>query len=104
MSARLLTYNGETLCIRGWAVKLNVNETSFKSRLDDGWSIEKAITTPFRGYKGSWEKRIDRAVENCQDMMMFRGYFKKENRIKAYKQLKKDYEYFKQQDQMRIAV
>ncbi len=43
------THNGESHNLRGWALKLGVSRSTLTSRIDRGWSIEKAITTPRRG-------------------------------------------------------
>ena len=41
-----LTYNGETLCIAEWAERIGVSQYTIHRRLDSGWSIERALTTP----------------------------------------------------------
>jgi len=43
---RLLTYNGETLCLQDWCERLRVNRGTVHSRLRLGWSIEDALTRP----------------------------------------------------------
>lgn len=48
---RLLTYNGETHTIAEWSDILNVGGKTLYSRLQKGWSVEKTLTTPFRGKK-----------------------------------------------------
>ena len=42
---RLVSYNGDTLTVSQWAIKLKINYGSLLSRLDRGWSIERALTT-----------------------------------------------------------
>lgn len=43
---RLLTYGGETLCIREWARRIRITHRTLIARLERGWSVEKAVTTP----------------------------------------------------------
>lgn len=45
---RMITYNGETRNIYGWAAHLGVSESLIRSRLNAGWPIEQVITTPSR--------------------------------------------------------
>lgn len=45
-SARLLTWNGETMCVAEWERKFGWQSQTLQSRLQRGWSIERAITTP----------------------------------------------------------
>jgi hypothetical protein len=42
----MLTYNGETLSIRGWAKKLGITHCTITGRLKYGWPLEKVLTTP----------------------------------------------------------
>jgi len=44
--ARLITYNGETLCLREWARRLGIGHMALSTRLNRGWSLKKALTTP----------------------------------------------------------
>lgn len=39
-----ITYNGETLTINQWALKLKIPRTRIKARLKRGWSIEEAFS------------------------------------------------------------
>ena len=41
-----ITYNGETKTISEWARTINVNPSLIRSRLKNGWSVEKALTVP----------------------------------------------------------
>ena len=43
---KLLTYRGETLCVAAWAERLGIKKGTLYSRLHQGWSVEKALTTP----------------------------------------------------------
>jgi hypothetical protein len=40
---RYITHNDETLCLASWAEKLGINYSVLKTRLDRGWSIERAF-------------------------------------------------------------
>jgi len=48
---RLLTHGGEALCVAEWAEKLSINPRTIISRLEKGWSDERALTTPVRAHK-----------------------------------------------------
>jgi hypothetical protein len=41
---RLLSHNGETMCLTSWAEKLGVSRYTLKERLRRGWSDEETIT------------------------------------------------------------
>lgn len=41
-----LEYNDETLCIADWALKLEICYGTLWDRLKQGWSTERALTTP----------------------------------------------------------
>lgn len=45
----MLTYNGETLSRGEWARRYNINSNTLRGRLDRGWSVEDALTTPVGG-------------------------------------------------------
>lgn len=45
---RLLTHNGQTMCLAAWAETLGINIVTLHSRLKAGWSVEKSLTTPVR--------------------------------------------------------
>jgi hypothetical protein len=42
----VLTFQGETLCITEWALRLGIKAPSLKKRLVNGWTIEAALSTP----------------------------------------------------------
>lgn len=42
-SNRLLTLNGETMCIADWADRLGLTQNSIYCRLRSGWSVEQAL-------------------------------------------------------------
>lgn len=45
---RLLTWNGKTQCVVEWSAELGIHFGTIYSRLRNGWSVEKALTTPVR--------------------------------------------------------
>lgn len=47
-SCRMLTANGKTQTMAAWAQELGVDPMAIKCRLNRGWSVERAITTPKR--------------------------------------------------------
>lgn len=47
----MIEFNGETLCAKDWARRLGLpSGQTITWRLKQGWSIEKALTTPARGH------------------------------------------------------
>jgi len=55
---RLISYNGRTQCLSAWAEEFEINESTLASRLDRGWTIERALTKPTR------KTRHDISMEN----------------------------------------
>jgi hypothetical protein len=47
-SNRLLTFNGQTKSLVEWAEELGMQPDTLGRRLKDGWSVERALTTPVR--------------------------------------------------------
>lgn len=47
----LITYDGETMCLSEWAKRIEISRTALRARLDSGWPVERALTTP-RGNTG----------------------------------------------------
>ena len=43
---RMITYQGETLCMADWAKKLGFSKNVILLRLKRGWSVEKTLQTP----------------------------------------------------------
>ncbi len=43
---RLITHEGKTLCLTAWAEWTGLAVSTLASRLDRGWSSERALTTP----------------------------------------------------------
>lgn len=53
-SNRIITYNNKTMCIQDWAQSSSINISSaalYTRILRNGWSMEKALTTPVKKYK-----------------------------------------------------
>lgn len=46
----VLTFNGESKCIQDWADATGIRHTAIRVRLQRGWTVEKALTTPARPY------------------------------------------------------
>lgn len=42
-----ITFQGETLCLKDWAARLDVRYNTLVLRLLRGWSVERMMTTPF---------------------------------------------------------
>jgi len=47
-SNQFITFNGQTKCIADWAKTTGNNDATLRSRIRNGWSIEKTLTTPVR--------------------------------------------------------
>ncbi len=45
---RLITYNGQTLCLAEWNEKLKMGKDGLSTRLRLGWSVHRAITQPVK--------------------------------------------------------
>lgn len=43
---KILTFNGESLCVRDWEVRLGFKRGIIRSRLKKGWTIEQSLTIP----------------------------------------------------------
>lgn len=43
---RFYTFQGKKLCLTDWAKKFSLKEPTLRHRLDVGWSLERALTTP----------------------------------------------------------
>lgn len=50
-SNRRITFNGETKTMSEWADFMGIPKDTLKRRIYQGWSVEKALTTPVRGHK-----------------------------------------------------
>lgn len=47
-SNHLITYQGETHTINQWASQVGISQITLRSRILNGWSIERALTEPTR--------------------------------------------------------
>ena len=47
-NVKLITFNGETLCLREWASRTGLDRTTIAFRIKAGWTVERALTTPAR--------------------------------------------------------
>lgn len=45
-----LEYDGRKLCLSDWAAETGIGITTLKYRIDNGWSVERALTTRPRHY------------------------------------------------------
>ena len=45
-ASRMLTFMGETKCLTDWAIEIGLSPATLAKRLDYGWSVERAVTTP----------------------------------------------------------
>lgn len=43
---RMITHNGKTQCLAAWAEESGINRHTIRSRIERGWSIDKALATP----------------------------------------------------------
>ena len=50
-----LTHKGETLSVTEWSERIDIPRWTIFSRLQMGWTVERALTTPVR--KRRWAKR-----------------------------------------------
>lgn len=46
---RMMTLDGRTQCLSDWARELGIKQVTLSARLRNGWSHERALTTPLRG-------------------------------------------------------
>jgi lambda repressor-like predicted transcriptional regulator len=45
---RMVEYQGQTKCVADWAAEYGIDSGTVYSRIDRGWSLERALTTPAR--------------------------------------------------------
>lgn len=50
---RLITFNGETLCLTDWSARVRIDIGTLRNRLRKGWSIERALTEPVKNLNRS---------------------------------------------------
>lgn len=58
-----IEYNGEVLVLKDWAMRFGFYPQTLKRRLDDGWSIERALTEPVTD---RWGNLIERSAKLLQ--------------------------------------
>ena len=46
-----ITRSGVTKCLTEWAADAGTSYSTIKARLNNGWDIDRALTTPVRGHK-----------------------------------------------------
>lgn len=61
-SNHLVTYSGKTQTIAEWESELGFKKDILTTRLSHGWSVEKAIETPYTGYKFKCGKDFNKKV------------------------------------------
>jgi hypothetical protein len=42
----LLTHQGRTQCVKDWALEFGLHRNCLSKRLQRGWAVHKALTTP----------------------------------------------------------
>lgn len=47
----MLEFRGETKCLSEWAETLGVNRDALRTRIESGWSVEDALSTPVKQYR-----------------------------------------------------
>ena len=55
-NAHLLTHNGQTRTVAGWAEVLGVSRQLIISRLNKGWSVERTLTEK-QNFTNNWKRR-----------------------------------------------
>ena len=48
-TSRLITHEGETLCLCEWARRVGIGWSTIRRRLEMGWPTHRALTQPVRG-------------------------------------------------------
>ena len=83
---RLFTFNGETKNIAEWSDATGINYNTLKDRLNTGWTIEEALTTPTMDrsvtitYKGetksmaAWAKHLDIPYNTLESRIQGKGW------------------------------
>jgi len=44
-NSRMVTFNGETLCVSEWAERMSLKPHTLMARLNSGWTVQRALTT-----------------------------------------------------------
>jgi hypothetical protein len=53
---RMITFQGRTRCLTDWAEEIQVDPRVLWSRLDRGWTVERALTQPKRLFREERER------------------------------------------------
>lgn len=56
---RVLTFQGESLCIAEWASRIGINRLTLGGRLLRGWSVEQALSTPLVSPEEATRRRVE---------------------------------------------
>jgi hypothetical protein len=56
---RNLAFNGQTACITEWSRKTGIKRKTIEKRLQSGWTIEQALTTPVSKSQKITERRYE---------------------------------------------
>lgn len=62
--SRMITYQGITKCLLAWSEQYGVRYTTLIQRLDNGWTVERALTTPGQKPIKKQPTREESASEN----------------------------------------
>ncbi len=60
-NVHLITYKGETMSLKQWCIKLNLNYSSVKKRYYSNWTIEEMFEVPFSKHT-TYEHRNKRVM------------------------------------------
>jgi len=58
----LIEYNGKTQCLAAWSEETGIHAHTIGDRIDRGWSIEKALTTPVKRRKNKLKLTPNKVV------------------------------------------
>lgn len=53
-NTRWVSYGGETLSVTTWAERIGISVSALRTRLDKGWGVERALTTPSLASPNVW--------------------------------------------------
>jgi hypothetical protein len=62
MTVRLITFNGKTQRVIEWAREIGMSSVTLNRRLQQGWSIEDALTLPPRAFRANRPTRCIRPI------------------------------------------
>ena len=57
---RILEYNGESHTVTEWAARSGIQKITLFKRLQSGWAITKALTTPVRANRSAHYRRMEK--------------------------------------------